>query len=218
MGTINTKVVVLGLDGSGKSAIVKYLKSKGEPIEAQPDPSTGYDLVDVKYKGVTLSLWDVAGKETLRGLWRHYFEKTDAVVWVVDSADTARREESINSLKRYALDEEALSDTILLVLANKQDMPGATAPVCFNLISHLIRKQQEIAEAFKDVIGEKRHWHVEGCSITDYKVTKLDTGYYLLITALQGVKNGFDWLSKMVKDKRKGKLQASGSGSSASLK
>lgn len=129
MGTIQTKIVVLGLDNSGKSAIVKYLKSKGEPIESQPNPSTGYDLVDVKYKGVTLSLWDVAGKETLRGLWRHYFEKTDAIVWVVDSSDKARREESLNSLKRYALDEDALAGTILLVLANKQDLPGAAAPV-----------------------------------------------------------------------------------------
>ena len=76
--------------------------------------------------------------------------------------------------------------------------------------------QAEIATAFKDVVGERRLWHVEGCSITDYKVCII----IIIIIALQlsdlfnqGVKNGFDWLSKMVKDKRKGKLPQGGSSS-----
>jgi ADP-ribosylation factor-like protein 2 len=33
---------------------------------------------------------DVGGQRTLRPYWRNYFEQTDALVWVVDSADQIR--------------------------------------------------------------------------------------------------------------------------------
>jgi GTPase SAR1 family protein len=33
---------------------------------------------------------DVGGQRTLRPYWRNYFERTDAVVWVVDSGDVER--------------------------------------------------------------------------------------------------------------------------------
>lgn len=40
-----------------------------------------------------LNIWDVGGQKTLRPYWRNYFEKTDGLVWVVDSADLARLED-----------------------------------------------------------------------------------------------------------------------------
>jgi GTPase SAR1 family protein len=33
-----------------------------------------------------LNIWDVGGQKTLRPYWRNYFEKTDGLIWVVDSA------------------------------------------------------------------------------------------------------------------------------------
>ncbi len=37
-----------------------------------------------------LNIWDIGGQKTLRPYWRNYYEKTDALIWVVDSADLAR--------------------------------------------------------------------------------------------------------------------------------
>ena len=40
----------------------------------------------------TLNIWDVGGQKTIRAYWRNYFESTDGLIWVVDSADRARME------------------------------------------------------------------------------------------------------------------------------
>ena len=33
---------------------------------------------------------DVGGQKTLRSYWRNYFERTDALIWVVDATDRLR--------------------------------------------------------------------------------------------------------------------------------
>ena len=38
----------------------------------------------------SLNIWDVGGQKTIRSYWRHYFEQTDGLVWVVDSSDLRR--------------------------------------------------------------------------------------------------------------------------------
>jgi GTPase SAR1 family protein len=35
-------------------------------------------------------LGDVGGQKTLRTYWKNYFEKTDTLIWVVDSTDRER--------------------------------------------------------------------------------------------------------------------------------
>lgn len=69
-------------------------------------------------------MWDVGGQKSLRSYWRNYFECTDGLVWVVDSADRMRMETCRDELK-VLLEEERLAGATLLVLANKQDLPGA---------------------------------------------------------------------------------------------
>jgi GTPase SAR1 family protein len=36
-------------------------------------------------------MWDVGGQEKIRKLWRHYFQGTHALVFVVDSQDKDRK-------------------------------------------------------------------------------------------------------------------------------
>jgi GTPase SAR1 family protein len=74
--------------------------------------------------GYTLNLWDVGGQKSLRSYWRNYFESTDGLVWVVDSADRMRLDACREELNVLLL-EERLAGATLLVLANKQDLPGA---------------------------------------------------------------------------------------------
>ena len=59
-----------------------------------------------------------------RPLWRHYYQNTDVLIFVVDSSDRERISESHDELKRF-LDEDRLKDCIVLVMANKQDLPNA---------------------------------------------------------------------------------------------
>lgn len=75
----------------------------------------------IRYK---LNIWDVGGQKTLRPYWRNYYEKTDGLIWVVDSADLARLEDCKRELHSL-LQEERLFGATLLVLANKQDIPSA---------------------------------------------------------------------------------------------
>jgi ADP-ribosylation factor-like protein 2 len=71
-----------------------------------------------------LNIWDVGGQKTLRPYWRNYYEKTDGLIWVVDSADLARLEDCKTELHSL-LQEERLFGSTLLILANKQDIPSA---------------------------------------------------------------------------------------------
>lgn len=59
----------------------------------------------------------------LRPYWRCYYSNTDAIIYVVDSADKDRIGISKDELL-YMLREEELAGAILVVLANKQDMEG----------------------------------------------------------------------------------------------
>ena len=87
-------------------------------------------------------LGDVGGQRTLRPYWRNYFEQTDAIVWVVDSSDRMRMQDCKEELHSLLLEDvslhlsvfdilfsflrsQRLAGASLLVLANKQDVPGS---------------------------------------------------------------------------------------------
>ena len=50
----------------------------------------GFNVEKVQYKNVLFTVWDVGGQEKLRPLWRHYFNNTDGLIYVVDSQDKDR--------------------------------------------------------------------------------------------------------------------------------
>lgn len=52
-----------------------------------------------------LNIWDVGGQKSLRSYWRNYFESTDGLVWVVDSADRLRLEDCRQELSTLLLEE-----------------------------------------------------------------------------------------------------------------
>lgn len=82
-----------------------------------------------------MNLWDVGGQKSLRSYWRNYFESTDGLVWVVDSADRMRLDACREELNVLLL-EERLAGATLLVLANKQDLPGALSAQEIKDVSH----------------------------------------------------------------------------------
>ena len=67
------------------------------------------------------------GQDRIRQLWRHYFQNSAAVIFVIDSSDIARMNEAGHEMHRL-LEEDGLKDAILLIFANKQDLPNAMSP------------------------------------------------------------------------------------------
>eukprot|EP00960_Hanusia_phi_P055073 762861-Hanusia_phi.AAC.2 len=59
-----------------------------------------------------LNVWDVGGQKTLRSYWRNYFEATDGLVWVVDSADTRRLNDCAEELQNLLVQEVLKLDEI----------------------------------------------------------------------------------------------------------
>ncbi|KAJ1981722.1 ADP-ribosylation factor-like protein 2 [Dimargaris xerosporica] len=118
------RLLVLGLDNAGKTTILKKLN--GDPIDTI-SPTLGFNIITLAHRDYKLNFWDVGGQKSIRSYWRNYFEQTDGVVWVVDSADQRRLEACRQELGAL-LKEERLAGASLLVLANKQDIAGAVAP------------------------------------------------------------------------------------------
>ena len=118
------KLLMVGLDNAGKTTVVK--KFNGEATDTI-SPTLGFDIKTLEHRGYRLNVWDVGGQQTIRSYWRNYFEVTDGIIWVVDSADQWRLEMCRDELHDL-LKEEQLGGASLLVFANKQDLPGALDP------------------------------------------------------------------------------------------
>jgi GTPase SAR1 family protein len=41
----------------------------------------------VEYRNIKFTVWDVGGQDKIRQLWKHYFNNTQGLIYVVDSAD-----------------------------------------------------------------------------------------------------------------------------------
>lgn len=59
----------------------------------------GFNVEKVQYKNVVFTVWDVGGQQKLRPLWRHYFQNTDALIFVVDSQDRDRVDQAAAEFK-----------------------------------------------------------------------------------------------------------------------
>merc|ERR1719378_1250578 len=120
-GEDEVRVLVLGLDGAGKTTILYQLRC-GEVVTTIP--TIGFNVETVTYNNIKFQVWDLGGQTSIRPYWRCYYKNTDAIIYVVDSADTERLAVAKEELLAM-LQEEELRDAILLVFANKQDVPGA---------------------------------------------------------------------------------------------
>ena len=109
------RILMLGLDAAGKTTILFKLKL-GEVVSSVP--TIGFNVETVEFKNCKFNVWDVGGQDKIRGMWRHYYQNTEGLIYVVDSSDKARLNIAKEELHKM-LAEEELKDTVLLVLANK---------------------------------------------------------------------------------------------------
>ncbi|XP_013994019.1 E3 ubiquitin-protein ligase TRIM23 isoform X3 [Salmo salar] len=160
------RVVTLGLDSAGKTTILFKLK---QDEFMQPIPTIGFNVETVEYKNLKFTIWDVGGKHKLRPLWKHYYLNTQAVVFVIDSCHRDRLMEAHSELAKL-LTEKELRDALLLIFANKQDVPGAVS----------VEEMTELLSLHKLCCG--RSWHIQGCDARSG----------------MGLHEGLDWLSRQL--------------------
>ena len=133
----------------------------------------GFNVETVEYKNISFTVWDVGGQDKIRPLWRHYYQNTQGIIFVVDSNDRDRIDDHTGTdnnakdeLHRMLADDE-LRDAAVLVLANKQDLPNAMSV-------------GEITDKLGLNQLRNRQWFVQA--------TSAPTG--------DGLYEGLDWLSK----------------------
>ncbi|XP_041852257.1 ADP-ribosylation factor 4-like [Melanotaenia boesemani] len=162
-GKKQMRILMVGLDAAGKTTILYKLKL-GEIVTTIP--TIGFNVETVEYKNISFTVWDVGGQDKIRPLWRHYFQNTQGLIFVVDSNDRERVTESAEELSKMLLEDE-LKDAVLLVFANKQDLPNALSV-------------SELTERLGLQALRNKTWHIESTCATQ------GTGLY----------EGLDWLSK----------------------
>ncbi|XP_042351736.1 ADP-ribosylation factor 4-like [Plectropomus leopardus] len=157
------RILMVGLDAAGKTTILYKLKL-GEIVTTIP--TIGFNVETVEYKNISFTVWDVGGQDKIRPLWRHYFQNTQGLIFVIDSNDRERVAESAEELGKM-LSEDELRNAVLLVFANKQDLPNAL-PV------------SDLTEKLNLHSLHNRNWYVQQASAIHG----------------DGLYEGLDWLSK----------------------
>lgn len=144
-GKKDMRILMVGLDAAGKTTILYKLKL-GEIVTTIP--TIGFNVETVEYKNINFTVWDVGGQDKIRPLWRHYFQNTQGLIFVVDSNDRERITEAHDELHKM-LAEDELRDAVLLVFANKQDLPQAmsVAEITDKLGLHNIRTRKWYMQA-----------------------------------------------------------------------
>lgn len=163
------RLLMVGLDGAGKTTILYKLKL-GEVVTTIP--TIGFNVETVHYRNLSFVVWDVGGQDKIRPLWRHYYRNTQGLVYVVDASDRERLVTARSELHAIMADLE-MQGAVVLVLANKQDMPRAAGV-------------PQLVEALDMRSLGNRPWHVQGtCAIRG-----------------DGLYEGMDWLARIVEERQ----------------
>jgi ADP-ribosylation factor protein 1 len=169
LGKQEMRILMVGLDAAGKTTILYKLKL-GEVVTTIP--TIGFNVETVDYKNISFTVWDVGGQDKIRPLWRHYYQNTQGLIFVVDSNDRDRVEDAKEELNKM-LNEDEMRDAVLLVFANKQDLPNAMPAA-------------EVTEKLGLSGMRNRQWFIQSACAT--------TG--------DGLYEGLDWMSRTLSSKK----------------
>ncbi|XP_008567646.1 PREDICTED: ADP-ribosylation factor-like protein 14 [Galeopterus variegatus] len=146
--TKQARILLLGLDSAGKSTLLYKLKL-GKDITTIPTIGFNVEMIKME-KSLSLTVWDVGGQEKMRTFWGCYYENTDGLMYVVDSTDKQRLEDSRREFE-HILKNEHIKNVPVVLLANKQDVPGALTA-------------EDITRMFKvKKLCSDRNWYVQPC-------------------------------------------------------
>ena len=165
------KIIIVGLHNAGKTTIL-YKLALNEVVITQP--TIGSNVEEVTHQNVKLQVWDLGGQESLRSAWDAYYENAEAVIYVVDAAEASGQNLLLSKMEFFnLLYHNDLKDAVVLVLANKMDLPTARDP-------------GDISELFALDEIRDHEWHLQGCCAL--------TG--------EGLAEGLDWLTNKLNNKK----------------
>ena len=154
IGKKQKKILIVGLTQSGKTTILYRLKT-GKVVSTS---ITTFPIIEtIEYKNISFTMYDMGGNDGMRKMWHHQYSTTDGIIFVIDSDDREMIDDS--SGRDYTAKEELfrmlacdeLRDALLLILANKQDLPNA---MCMD----------EIIERLGLQTLRRHQWHVQSTS------------------------------------------------------
>ncbi|XP_077672963.1 ADP-ribosylation factor-like protein 15 isoform X1 [Eretmochelys imbricata] len=187
-------LVCIGLTGSGKTSLLSQLCSESpENIVS----TTGFSIKAVPFQNAVLNVKELGGilllvveggaclyhssyllelliqpgADTIRKYWSRYYQGSQGVIFVLDSASSEDDLETARNELHSALQHPQLCTLPFLILANHQDKPAA-------------RSVQEIKKYFElEPLARGKRWILKPCSLDDMEAVK--DSFTLLINLLE---------------------------------
>ncbi|XP_069897266.1 ADP-ribosylation factor-like protein 15 isoform X4 [Dipodomys merriami] len=115
-------LVCIGLTGSGKSSLLSKLCSES-PENVMS--TTGFSIKAVPFQNAILNVKELGGADNIRKYWSRYYQGSQGVIFVLDSASSEDDLETARNELHSALQHPQLCTLPFLILANHQDKPAA---------------------------------------------------------------------------------------------
>ncbi|EJD52831.1 P-loop containing nucleoside triphosphate hydrolase protein [Auricularia subglabra TFB-10046 SS5] len=202
-------VLILGLDGAGKTTFLEKIKTLYSDAPGLPPdkigPTVGQNIGKITLPSSVLQFWDLGGQQSLRALWPRYFDECHAVAFVLDAANRDRLHEAFEVFDSVFSAPQILGVPLLL-LANKQDAPDAMSVEevreSYDAWSAQHVRDQAQREDDAREADERAH-----ASNNGERSASLDV---MAISAIEGtgVRAAVDWLFLRVQNSRLGRRYA----------
>ncbi|XP_035246646.1 ADP-ribosylation factor-like protein 15 isoform X2 [Anguilla anguilla] len=150
-------VVCIGLTGAGKTSLLSRLCNEGADNIV---PTTGFSIKAVPFQNAILNVKELGGADSIKKYWSRYYQGSQGVIFVLDSASSDEDLEMARTELHSALQHPQLCTLPFLLLANHQDKPAA-------------RSVQEIKKYFElEPLARGKSWILEASSVDNMEAVR----------------------------------------------
>jgi len=124
------KMLIVGLDNSGKTTIINWMKPKKRGTSVtEVTPTISFETETFSKQNFDFTVFDMSGQQNYRALWEKFYSEVDGIIFVVDSADKIRYAVAKNELETLLDHKDIKAKPVpILFLANKMDIPSSIPP------------------------------------------------------------------------------------------
>ncbi|CAG9535057.1 unnamed protein product [Cercopithifilaria johnstoni] len=218
-----------GLDNAGKTTILKNLAS--EDIK-HITPTQGFNIKSVVSDDVKLNVWDIGGQRKIRPYWKNYFENTDVLIYVIDSCDRKRFDETgmvkklFNNRRKGTVHLNSTKNTDVWSISIFSDTSAGdidTLALLLVIRNYALKGRFErVSEELFELLDEEKLKNVpllvyanKQDLVTAAKANEIAEGLQLLsirdrswqiqgcsAVTGEGIKDGMDWISKNLRQQQ----------------